>query len=254
MVMSEIKQEVREFYNQVGWQEVSDGIYQNAAHEDLRPVSRDYIHKCHMRILRHIKPGGKLLLDYHASRVLPGFDPPRPQGQSLVLRETPEPPVLGSTVSQTPGVPATRADALALLGLNADATDPVIRKLVDAVQDVFGMRPRGMWLAERVWEPHLVRPIAQAGIDYVTGAEILSDDPEKLVLQNDLGMTCRQFVVYLGGVVIGRCVEVVRLEPVIQVSDGGFDSQQDYPGNTHTNQSLESRHGLTSSSYAGSLK
>ncbi len=29
------------------------------------------------------------------------------------------------------------------------------------------MRPRGMWLAERVWEPHLVRPIAQAGIDYV---------------------------------------------------------------------------------------
>jgi DnaJ-class molecular chaperone len=51
-----------------------------------------------------------------------------------VLRETPEPPVLGSTVSQTPGVPATRADALALLGLNADATDPVIRKLVEALR------------------------------------------------------------------------------------------------------------------------
>ncbi len=42
-----------------------------------------------------------------------------------------------------------------------------IRKLVTAVQDVFGMTPRGMWLAERVWEPHLVRAIAQAGIDYV---------------------------------------------------------------------------------------
>jgi hypothetical protein len=66
--------------------------------------------------------------------VLPGFDPPRPQGQSLVLRENPEPPVLGSTVSQTPGVPSTRADALALLGLNADATDPVIRKLVEALR------------------------------------------------------------------------------------------------------------------------
>ena len=42
-----------------------------------------------------------------------------------------------------------------------------IRKLVAAVEDVFGMTPRGMWLAERVWEPHLVRTIAQAGIDYV---------------------------------------------------------------------------------------
>ncbi|NLX10628.1 MAG: DUF1926 domain-containing protein [Chloroflexi bacterium] len=42
-----------------------------------------------------------------------------------------------------------------------------MRKLVATVEDVFGIRPRGMWLAERVWEPHLVRPIAQAGIEYV---------------------------------------------------------------------------------------
>lgn len=42
-----------------------------------------------------------------------------------------------------------------------------IAKLSAAVEDLFGMRPRGMWLAERVWEPHLVRPIAQAGIGYV---------------------------------------------------------------------------------------
>jgi len=42
-----------------------------------------------------------------------------------------------------------------------------ITKLSRAVEDVFGIRPRGMWLAERVWEPHLVRPIAEAGIDYV---------------------------------------------------------------------------------------
>ncbi len=42
-----------------------------------------------------------------------------------------------------------------------------ITKLSRAVEDVFGMQPRGMWLAERVWEPHLVRPIARAGIDYV---------------------------------------------------------------------------------------
>jgi alpha-amylase len=31
----------------------------------------------------------------------------------------------------------------------------------------FGVRPRGMWLAERVWEPHLPRVLAEAGIEYV---------------------------------------------------------------------------------------
>jgi alpha-amylase len=42
-----------------------------------------------------------------------------------------------------------------------------IQKLIATVERQFGMTPRGMWLAERVWEPHLVRPIAQAGIEYV---------------------------------------------------------------------------------------
>lgn len=59
----EVKQQVREFYNQVGWQEVSAGVYQNASYEDLRPVSREYIHRCHLRVNRHLKPSGKYLLD-----------------------------------------------------------------------------------------------------------------------------------------------------------------------------------------------
>ncbi|MBN1679801.1 MAG: DUF1926 domain-containing protein [Anaerolineae bacterium] len=42
-----------------------------------------------------------------------------------------------------------------------------ITKLSQTVTGVFGMQPRGMWLAERVWEPHLARSIAQAGIEYV---------------------------------------------------------------------------------------
>jgi SAM-dependent methyltransferase len=58
-----VKQEVRQFYDQVGWQLVSDDIYQNARYEDLRPVARDYIHNCHMRIVRHLKPTGRYLLD-----------------------------------------------------------------------------------------------------------------------------------------------------------------------------------------------
>ena len=41
-----------------------------------------------------------------------------------------------------------------------------IRQLSATAERLFGMTPRGMWLAERVWEPHLVRPIAQAGVQY----------------------------------------------------------------------------------------
>jgi len=60
---TDIKQQVKAFYDQVGWQEVSEGIYQNARYEDLRPVSRGYIHRCHLRLLRHLKPSGRFLLD-----------------------------------------------------------------------------------------------------------------------------------------------------------------------------------------------
>jgi hypothetical protein len=31
----------------------------------------------------------------------------------------------------------------------------------------FGTRPRGLWLTERVWEQSLVRPLVQAGVEYV---------------------------------------------------------------------------------------
>jgi len=57
------KQQVREFYDQIGWLQVGDGLYQNARYEDLRPVSREYIHKCHMRVKRHLAPKGDILLD-----------------------------------------------------------------------------------------------------------------------------------------------------------------------------------------------
>jgi ubiquinone/menaquinone biosynthesis C-methylase UbiE len=57
------KNQVREFYDQIGWSQVGEGVYQNARYEDLRPVSREYIHKCHMRVKEHIAPSGDLLLD-----------------------------------------------------------------------------------------------------------------------------------------------------------------------------------------------
>jgi ubiquinone/menaquinone biosynthesis C-methylase UbiE len=58
-----IKKNVREFYDRVGWQMVDGDIYQNAEYEDLRPVSQEYIHRCHMRIKRHLAPAGRFLLD-----------------------------------------------------------------------------------------------------------------------------------------------------------------------------------------------
>jgi hypothetical protein len=42
-----------------------------------------------------------------------------------------------------------------------------IRKLSKFVEEHFGKRPRGIWLAERVWEPHLPAAISDAGIEYV---------------------------------------------------------------------------------------
>lgn len=60
---SDLKGEVRKFYDSVGWQKVGEGLYQNARYEDLRPVSKTYLHRCHMRVGRFLPSRGRLLLD-----------------------------------------------------------------------------------------------------------------------------------------------------------------------------------------------
>lgn len=60
---AEVKQQVREFYDQIGWQTVTGGVYQNARYEDLRPVAAEYIRRCHLRVNRHLAPQGRYLLD-----------------------------------------------------------------------------------------------------------------------------------------------------------------------------------------------
>jgi alpha-amylase len=42
-----------------------------------------------------------------------------------------------------------------------------IQRLTEFLTAEFGVRPRGMWLAERVWEPHLARALHDAGVEYV---------------------------------------------------------------------------------------
>ena len=41
-----------------------------------------------------------------------------------------------------------------------------IRRLTDYLRDRFGVKARGAWIAERVWEPSLARPLAEAGVEY----------------------------------------------------------------------------------------
>ncbi len=43
-----------------------------------------------------------------------------------------------------------------------------IRKMNQYIQNRFGYTPEGLWLTERVWEPHLAKPFNEAGIKYIT--------------------------------------------------------------------------------------
>jgi SAM-dependent methyltransferase len=60
---SEIKREVQEFYDQYGWQQIGDGLYQNSRYEDLRPVSDEYVRRCRERVGRYLPESGELILD-----------------------------------------------------------------------------------------------------------------------------------------------------------------------------------------------
>ncbi|HSQ75490.1 MAG TPA: alpha-amylase/4-alpha-glucanotransferase domain-containing protein, partial [Bacteroidota bacterium] len=42
-----------------------------------------------------------------------------------------------------------------------------IAKLTEFLHKTFGIWPRGMWLAERVWEPHLTASLVRAEVEYV---------------------------------------------------------------------------------------
>src|SRR6185503_9957847 len=42
-----------------------------------------------------------------------------------------------------------------------------IQRLSEFLTREFGVRPRGMWLAERVWEPHLAKALHDAGVEYL---------------------------------------------------------------------------------------
>ena len=47
-----------------------------------------------------------------------------------------------------------------------DDAEGQLRLMSDYLRERFGAAPRGMWLAERVWEPHLASLLRDAGLDY----------------------------------------------------------------------------------------
>jgi 4-alpha-glucanotransferase len=75
-----------------------------------------------------------------------------------------------------------------------------ITKLTDFIEHLFGVRPRGMWLAERVWEQTLVCSLAAAGIEFVAvddthfrHAGLSDDDLRGYYVTEDQGTTLNVF-------------------------------------------------------------
>ncbi|HLP41747.1 MAG TPA: alpha-amylase/4-alpha-glucanotransferase domain-containing protein [Fibrobacteria bacterium] len=78
-----------------------------------------------------------------------------------------------------------------------------LKKLSASVKRLFGAAPRGLWLAERVWEPTLVKPIAEAGLEYVLldGSHFKmvgksEDDMDGYFLSEDQGHTLKMFPIH----------------------------------------------------------
>ncbi len=75
-----------------------------------------------------------------------------------------------------------------------------IQRLSQFLMRHFGARPRGMWLAERVWEPHLPRALREAGVEYVLVddshfglAGLAPDDLDGYYLTEEQGETLAVF-------------------------------------------------------------
>jgi SAM-dependent methyltransferase len=58
------KQNVKSFYDDFGWARDGKGDFEDAViWEYLRPVSADYLHRCHLRVNDYLAPRGRYLLD-----------------------------------------------------------------------------------------------------------------------------------------------------------------------------------------------
>jgi len=72
------------------------------------------------------------------------------------------------------------------------------REMSDYIHTHFGVRPRGAWITERVWEPALVKDLAQADVEYLTlddnhfrAAGLRDDELVGCYVSEDEGQTVR---------------------------------------------------------------
>src|SRR4029077_14965899 len=79
-----------------------------------------------------------------------------------------------------------------------------IRRLSRYIEDHFGKRPTGAWLAERVWEPQLPAVLAEAGVDYT-----LVDDSHFLTAGREISEL-------FGYYISDECGKTVKLIPGLQ--------------------------------------
>jgi 4-alpha-glucanotransferase len=79
-----------------------------------------------------------------------------------------------------------------------------IRRLSHFIEDHFGKRPTGAWLAERVWEPHVPAALAEAGVEYT-----LVDDSHFLAAG-------REIPELFGYYIAEECGSTVKVIPGLQ--------------------------------------
>jgi len=75
-----------------------------------------------------------------------------------------------------------------------------LRLLGDFIRQHFGQEPRGIWLAERVWEPTLPKTLAAAGVEFT-----LTDDQHFLAA----GLTPEELYGYYLTEHLGACLKVI---------------------------------------------
>jgi len=100
-------------------------------------------------------------------------------------------------------------DAIAQIGMMADFAERE-----------FGQVPKGMWLAERVWEPHMPSTMRRAGIEYTAlddthflTAGLTSDDLFGYYVTEDQGLSLKVFPI------LARLRYVVPFHPVHETID-----------------------------------
>ncbi|UCH77800.1 MAG: DUF1925 domain-containing protein, partial [Candidatus Coatesbacteria bacterium] len=103
----------------------------------------------------------------------------------------------------------TYYESLAPVAPAGDVRDSIMT-YADTLAAAFGARPRGMWLAERVYEPHLPELLAAAGVEYTA-----VDDWHFRAAGIDAGRLDRPWLAEHQGAVVALCPISQRLRYLV---------------------------------------